>query len=52
MTVLSSRFFIEDDVKNENGLVKCNFNAKNATKFNLVVRGVMVDFMVDWQHQH
>ncbi len=36
MTVLSSRFFIENGVKDGSGMMKCNFNAKAATKFNLV----------------
>ncbi len=36
MTVLSSRFFIENGVKDESGMMKCDFNAKSATKFNLV----------------
>ncbi len=29
---------MQDDINYENGMVKCNFNAKAATKFNLVAR--------------
>ena len=31
-------FFMQEGVKDESGIMKCNFNAKAATKFNLVAR--------------
>ena len=34
--VLIRSFFMQDGVKDENGMVKCNFNVKGATEIDLV----------------